>query len=279
MDKRTNRQLHRVLLTLSAALLLAFVVGYTGLSFGGVASATEKPSARQSADSTQRELDKLAEGLEKMPAATSSKAQPKTSPSWDTNMSEKELAEWAFNDASDFWAKAFANSGRKYADPRLWWVYKKPVEVKAGCGNRQGTTVFDPALGSAFYCKGNIYYTVYGKAKGRQYEAYGDFALAVILAHEMGHHVQAQLGYIRSLSSIQKELQADCFAGVWADSVWRRNQLSDGDIDEAMTLMAAIGDPPGVPSDDPQAHGTPKQRQEWFNQGWITGDPSKCKTW
>jgi uncharacterized protein len=271
-----------VLLTLSAALLLAFVMGYTGLSFGGVASATEKPSARQSADSPQRELDKLAEGIEKMPAATFSKAQSKASPSWDTNMSEKELAEWAFNDASDLWAKAFANSGRKYVHARLWWVYNKPVE--AGCGNVKvkGKTVFDPALGGPFYCPRDygIYYTVYGKEDGYQYEAYGDFAVAGILAHEVAHHVQKQLGYLDgSLHSIQEELQADCFASVWADSVWRRNQLSDGDIDEAMTLMAAIGDPPGVPSDDPQAHGNPKQRQEWFNQGWITGDPSKCKTW
>jgi uncharacterized protein len=276
MDKRTNRQLHRVLLALSAALLLAFVVGYTGLSFGGVASATEKPSARQSADSPQRELDKLAEGLEKMPAATSSNAQAKT---WDTNMSEKELAEWAFNDASDFWAKAFANSGRKYVDPRLWWVYNNPVKVEAGCGNAEGKTVFDPALGGPFWCSGNIYYTVYGKAKGYQYEAYGDFAVAIILAHEVAHHVQWQLGYFDKLYSIQKELQADCYAGVWADSVWRRNQLSDGDIDEAMTLLANIADLPGLPSDDSQAHGQPEQRQEWFNQGWTTGDPNQCKTW
>jgi predicted metalloprotease len=217
-------------------------------------------------------LDKLAEGLEKNPAAM-----PQT---WDTNMSEEELAEWAFTDASALWAEAFANSGREYVDPQLWWVYNNPVKVEAGCGNAEGKTVFDPALGGPFWCSGNIYYTLYGDAKGYQYEEFGDFAVAIIQAHEVAHHVQWQLGYLDgSLYSIQEELQADCFAGVWADSVWRRNQLSDGDIDEAMTLLAAIGDPPGVSSDDPQAHGTPQQRQEWFNQGWITGDPSQCKTW
>jgi predicted metalloprotease len=271
MSERTLRQRHRLLLALIAAVLLSVALGYTGLSdFDEVAFAAEKASAEKASASTQKVLDEL----EKMPAASASDSQPEA---WT---SEEELVEFAFNDANDMWSKAFANSGDSYSYPNLWFVYDDPVQVEA-CGNEQDGKVFNPDLGGPFWCPtGDIYYTVNGDTRGHQYEAFGDFAVAYIMAHEVAHHVQWQLGYHDlGLYSIQVELQADCFAGVWANSTYHRNMLDTGDIEEAMLLATYIADPPGTPSDDPQAHGSAEQRQGWFMQGYNTGDPNQCQTW
>jgi len=255
--------------------MLSVAMGYTGLSgFGEMALAAEKASAKKTGASGQAVLDEL----EKMPAASVSDRQPYQS---RAGMTEKEIVEFAFFDTNSFWSEVFANSGGSYSDPNLWWVYNKPVQVEA-CGNTAGGTVFDPALGGPFYCPidNSIYYTVYGDAGGYQYEDFGDFAVAYVIAHEVAHHVQWLTGILDlRLSSIQKELNADCLAGVWANSAYRKGMLETGDIEEAMLLAEYIADPPGIPSDDPQAHGTAAQRQGWFNRGYNIGDPDHCQTW
>jgi predicted metalloprotease len=105
-----------------------------------------------------------------------------------------------------------------------------------------------------------------------------DFAIAYLVAHEWGHHLQDVLGILRNshLKSIQIELQADCLAGVWSHSTWARGLLQPGDIPEAIKLAHLAGDAPGTPKNDPQAHGSPQQRAAWFMRGYKSGKAARC---
>ena len=131
----------------------------------------------------------------------------------------------------------------------------------------------------------------------RNFGAPGDFAQAYVLAHEVGHHVQTLLGTNAAVQresrenpsdanelSVRLELQADCFAGVWAASVYARGILEPGDVDEALTAAAAVGDDRiqqrtrGRIDPESFTHGTSEQRRTWFRTGFDTGDPEACDT-
>ena len=102
--------------------------------------------------------------------------------------------------------------------------------------------------------------------------------MAFILAHELGHHVQNQLGTLDArLFTIQVELQADCFAGVWGRSIFEEGTLEEGDLGEAVEQLANFADLPGTPWDHPGAHGTESQRIDAFFTGYETGRPRQCK--
>jgi predicted metalloprotease len=128
-----------------------------------------------------------------------------------------------------------------------------------------------------------------------QLQASGDFAWAYVIAHEMGHHVQQQLGTSdqvteqqrenpdqRNELSVRLELQADCYAGVWAKTVYK--ELEPGDVEEAMTASRAVGDDrlqrqaTGSVNPDTFTHGTSAQRAEWFSRGQQSGQPADCDT-
>jgi predicted metalloprotease len=127
--------------------------------------------------------------------------------------------------------------------------------------------------------------------------ASGDFAWAYVIAHEMGHHVQKLAGIAdqvaretrdnpdqRNALSVRQELQADCYAGVWANSVFRQGQLEQGDVQEAMAASEAVGDDrlqrqaTGSVNPDTFTHGTSEQRERWFESGYRSGDPGSCDT-
>jgi predicted metalloprotease len=129
----------------------------------------------------------------------------------------------------------------------------------------------------------------------RQLGAPGDFAWAYVIAHELGHHVQQQLGtsdQVEQLrhsdpgqsnaASVRLELQADCYAGVWAHGVF--DELEPGDIDEAVTASEAVGDDRlqqqagGQVNPDSFTHGSSAQRHRWFENGRRDGDPAACDT-
>jgi uncharacterized protein len=131
----------------------------------------------------------------------------------------------------------------------------------------------------------------------RNFSAPGDFAQAYVLAHELGHHVQNLLGITSDAQqaqvadpsaanelSIRLELQADCFAGVWAFTTYQRNLLESGDIEEGMRAAAAVGDDriqaqaTGTINPETWTHGSSEQRQRWFLTGFDTGDPNACDT-
>jgi uncharacterized protein len=150
-----------------------------------------------------------------------------------------------------------------------------------------------------FYCPGDqrVYLDLsfYGDMHDRL-GAGGDFAWAYVIAHEVGHHVQNRLGTSSEVGRLQREhpdaanelsvrleLQADCYAGVWAHSVYREGDLEQGDIREAIGASEAVGDDrlqsaTGRVDPDSFTHGTSEQRARWFNAGRERGEPGDCDT-
>ena len=126
----------------------------------------------------------------------------------------------------------------------------------------------------------------------RQFGAPGDFAAAYVIAHELGHHVQDLLGIESAVRekqqehpadankwSVALELQADCFAGVWAYSAGKHGYLEPGDIDEGLAAAKAVGDDRlGARSKEQWTHGSSALRQKWFRTGYETGDAGSCDT-
>ncbi len=195
-------------------------------------------------------------------------------------------------DTEDTWQSIFQQHGQVYRQPKLV-LFKGSVE--SACGYAQA------AMGP-FYCPGDekVYIDLdfYNELKD-QLGAPGDFAQAYVIAHEVGHHVQkldgtsAQVQQLESQSdqvtankySVMLELQADCYAGVWAYHADKQRQMIEaGDIGEAMNAAAKIGDDAlqkqsqGYVVPDAFTHGTSAQRMKWFNAGYVSGDVGSCDT-
>ncbi|MRD46320.1 neutral zinc metallopeptidase [Caenimonas koreensis] len=195
-------------------------------------------------------------------------------------------------DTEDVWAKLFTAGGATYHAPKLV-LFRGSIGT--GCGAGQA------AMGP-FYCPGDqkvyidlSFYDVLQKKLG----APGEFAQAYVIAHEVGHHVQDELGITRKVDSLRSrqsqaqnnamsvrvELQADCFAGVWAHhSDQGKRWLDPGDIESAMNAAAKIGDDALQSASGrsvvPESftHGSSAQRQRWFNNGYTTGSVKACDT-
>jgi len=190
------------------------------------------------------------------------------------------------------WNQLFSEAGRQYKEPRLVLF---SGATQSACGTGQA------AMGP-FYCPADqqvyIDLSFYKDLRDR-FRAPGDFAQAYVIAHEVGHHVQNLLGVSgqvqqmrRQMSaaegnalSVRLELQADCFAGVWAHQADKtRNVLETGDIEEGLNAASAIGDDrlqqqsQGRVSPDSFTHGTSAQRVRWFRMGFDSGDTSACDT-
>jgi uncharacterized protein len=161
--------------------------------------------------------------------------------------------------------------------------------TQSGCGGAESAT-------GPFYCPADekVYIDLgfYDELK-RRFGAPGEFAQAYVLAHEIGHHVQNILGIERRVqgnsrgqdsASVRLELQADCFAGVWAHSTQQRGLLEKGDVESALGAAAAVGDDrlqkmaTGHVSPDSFTHGSSDQRMSWFNKGLDSGSISSCDT-
>lgn len=193
----------------------------------------------------------------------------------------------------DVWTDIFAAQGRRY-EPATFTVYQQGTET--GCGMGQS------AMGP-FYCPADqrVYLDLafFQELSGR-FGAPGDFAKAYVIAHEIGHHVQNQLGVSAKVEaeeqrlgggqganglSVRMELQADCYAGVWARRADQRfHFLESGDIDEGLAAAFAVGDDTlqketrGRVAPDSFTHGTSAQRVSWFKRGLAQGDPADCDT-
>jgi uncharacterized protein len=161
--------------------------------------------------------------------------------------------------------------------------------TQSGCGSAESAT-------GPFYCPGDekVYIDLgfYDELK-RRFGAPGEFAQAYVLAHEIGHHVQNILGIERRVqgnshgadsASVHLELQADCFAGIWAHSTQQRGLLEKGDVESALGAAAAVGDDrlqkmaTGHVVPDSFTHGTSQQRMSWFSKGLNTGSIAACNT-
>ncbi len=195
-------------------------------------------------------------------------------------------------ETEDFWHKEFADMGYTYEEPTIELFHES---VQSGCGQAG-------AASGPFYCpldhKIYIDLSFYDELH-RRFGAPGDFAMAYVVAHEVGHHVQTILGIsekVRALKasrseadanklSVMQELQADFFAGMWAHYADRmQNILDEGDIDEALNAANAIGDDnlqrqaQGYVVPDAFTHGTSAQRVRWFKKGYTTGNISQGDT-
>ena len=195
-------------------------------------------------------------------------------------------------DTEDVWHGVFRQGGGQYQEPRLV-LFRGATPTACGTGQA--------AMGP-FYCPADrkVYIDLgfYETLKNRL-GAPGDFAQAYVIAHEVGHHVQNQLGISSKVDqmrgrvsqaeynqlSVRLELQADCFAGVWAHHAQNaRKILEQGDVEEAMNAAAKIGDDAlqrsagGAVVPESFTHGTSAQRQRWFNNGLQNGSVKGCDT-
>jgi len=194
-------------------------------------------------------------------------------------------------ETEDVWNTVFQQQGSDYPEPTLV-LFRNAVQ--SGCGMAS-------AASGPFYCPGDrkvyIDLSFYEELQSR-FNAPGDFAMAYVVAHEVGHHIQTILGTSEKVArarqqlsereynklSVKLELQADFYAGVWAHFANRAKILEEGDIQEALNAANAIGDDrlqreaQGQVVPDAFTHGTSKQRMYWFSKGFETGDPSQGDT-
>ncbi len=195
-------------------------------------------------------------------------------------------------DTEDVWTQVFKERGGSYRDPKLV-LFRQ--QTSTGCGRGEAAT-------GPFYCPSDekvyidlSFYDLLRTKLG----APGDFAQAYVIAHEVGHHVQKLLGITEKVDSarqssnetranalsVRLELQADCFAGIWANKAQSTKQIIEaGDIDEALNAASQIGDDTlqrkasGTVQPDTFTHGTSAQRVHWFKQGYETGQIEQCDT-
>jgi uncharacterized protein len=192
-------------------------------------------------------------------------------------------------ETEDTWSQVFKANGSTYEDPTLVFFSSR---VQSACGTASSAS-------GPFYCPSDrkVYLdtTFFDELKQR-FNASGDFAQAYVVAHEVGHHVQNLLGILPKFNqarqnvseeeanrmSVRIELQADCFAGVWAKSTDQRGLLEAGDIDEALNAAQQIGDDTlqkrsqGYVVPDSFNHGTSEQRMRWFQRGFQQGTVQSC---
>lgn len=200
---------------------------------------------------------------------------------------EQELADFVsvvLADTEYVWAEVFAKQGMEYAEPTLV-LFNGSVE--SACGTA-GAAV------GPFYCPGDqklyIDLSFYDELQ-QQFQAPGDFAMAYVIAHEVGHHVQNLLGVMEQVQPLRNqlseeeynklqvklELQADYYAGVWAHHAQGMDLLEEGDLEEALTAASAVGDDTiqkrsrGYAVPESFTHGTSEQRKRWFYKGFDSG--------
>ncbi len=190
----------------------------------------------------------------------------------------------------DVWTDIFRRAGNTYQPPNLVLF---SGGTQSACGFAQTAT-------GPFYCPGDqkVYLDLdFFRDMERKLNAPGDFARAYVIAHEIGHHVQNQIGTLRRVEAerrgegeresnalqVRVELQADCYAGVWANRTQQqRPVLEPGDIEEGINAAAAVGDDRlqrqsrGTVVPESFTHGSSAQRVRWFRRGLETGDPRQC---
>jgi uncharacterized protein len=212
-----------------------------------------------------------------------------------TTPEEDQMAQFVsvvLKDTETVWGKIFEESGAEYRQPKLV-LFRD--QIRSACG-------FASAASGPFYCPSDekVYIDLsFCDQLKTKFGAYGDFAVAYVIAHEVGHHVQKQLGTLEKVDgqrqnagqkkanqlTVRLELQADFLSGVWAHYAQQMlNTLEAGDIEEAANAAAAVGDDKlqmkyqGRVVPDAFTHGTSAQRREWFLKGWKTGDIKKGDT-
>lgn len=221
--------------------------------------------------------------------------QEQTSVPYESNTAEDEMAQFVsvvLADTEEIWTKIFEQNGYTYRKPTLV-LFRDQVE--SACGYASSSS-------GPFYCSADekIYIDLsFCDLLESRFGVYGDFAVAYVIAHEVGHHVQQLLGILpqvheqrQQLSeskanalTVRLELQADFFAGLWAHYAQNMlNVLEQGDLEEALNAAGAVGDDAiqlktrGRVVPDDFTHGSSEQRMSWFRKGYSTGDISQGDT-
>lgn len=201
-----------------------------------------------------------------------------------------QFVSFVLDDVQQVWGQLLPKYGDQYREARLA-VFRDAVST--ACGDA-------PAAVGPFYCPTDerVYLDLsFFDELAQRFGAPGDFAQAYVIAHELGHHVQHVLGIeqrVRQMQgtrpgaanqlSVALELQADCFAGVWANSTAQRRLLEQGDVEEGLGAASAVGDDriqaqmTGQIRPDKFTHGSAAQRAQWFRRGLESGDPNSCDT-
>lgn len=209
----------------------------------------------------------------------------------DPDADQIEWISYVLDDIQDSWTAQFQQAGGTYERAKLI-LFEQGVNT-GGCG-------FAPSEVGPFYCPADksVYLDLtFVDDLKEKYNAPGDFALAYVIAHEVGHHVQNLTGVSAAMRkeqqenpkdanelSVRLELQADCLAGVWAHNTYENVVLERGDFEEGLAAAAAVGDDrlqaqAGVQiTPDTWTHGSSEQRMSWLTTGFETGDPGKCDT-
>lgn len=223
-------------------------------------------------------------------SAPTTQQAPAQRPPADDRMAQ--FVSTVLGDTEDVWGNVFTQGGGSYRQPKLV-LFRGATSTACG----QGQAAMGP-----FYCPADqkVYIDLgFYEILKNQLGAPGDFAQAYVIAHEVGHHVQNLLGITTKMDqmrgrvseteynamSVRLELQADCFAGVWANHAQEARQLLEaGDVEEAMNAAARIGDDAlqgargGSVVPESFTHGTSAQRQRWFNNGLKNGSVKRCDT-
>jgi uncharacterized protein len=216
--------------------------------------------------------------------------EPGGSADLSNNGDEVEFMGYVLDDANGLWADTFQRANQSYTPTTLVLF---TGGTRSGCGPASSET-------GPFYCPTDqkVYLDLdFFKELRQRFGAPGDFAEAYVVAHEVGHHVQEESGIgaqvrdaeqqdpgQRNALSVKLELQADCLAGVWAQSVYQAGDLEAGDIDEGLQAASAVGDDRIQASagmavnPETWTHGSAEQRSSWFKKGYSTGDPAACDT-
>ena len=201
-----------------------------------------------------------------------------------------EFVSFVLDDAQAVWDSVLPGHGARYRPARLV-LFRDAIQ--SACGFAESAT-------GPFYCPADekVYIDLgFYQELQERFGAPGDFAQAYVLAHEIGHHVQNVLGTegevrrargarpdVANELSVRLELQADCYAGVWAHSTAQRQLLERGDVEEGLGAAAAVGDDRiqrmggGRVAPEAFTHGSSEQRMRWFRQGMDSGRPQTCDT-
>jgi predicted metalloprotease len=202
------------------------------------------------------------------------------------NDDERKFIASVLGSTEDVWAKVLPQQARKqYRNPTLVLF---TGQTRSACGSASSAT-------GPFYCGGDeklyLDFAFFDELK-REFKAPGDFAQAYVVAHEVGHHVQNILGTMQKVNSagnsnqmsVKLELQADCYAGVWAFYAQKQGLVEAGDAEEAIRAAAAVGDDAiqkkaqGYVVPDSFTHGSSQDRMMWFQRGIQAGDMRQCDT-
>jgi predicted metalloprotease len=207
------------------------------------------------------------------------------------NDPQTEFVARVLGDTEDVWGGIFQKMGTRYQPPKLTLYHG---QIASACG-------FSSAAAGPFYCPGDrkVYLDLsFFQELSQRFGAPGDFARAYVIAHEIGHHVQNQLGLMdaaqqrmasssdrsRNDMSVRLELQADCLAGVWGHSSMQRNIIDAKDVESGIAAAAAVGDDRiqkqtrGYVVPEGFTHGSSAQRVKWFRTGLDSGDLRQCDT-